>query len=209
LTNSTLIQGIYIFQIIILEYAFLFYALYRSGGSCWRVRRSQREQLVRKFRLYANFMLTICRCSQPVYIYQSNDGGCDKGPNGICQGQPGAAPYTLPPGTQGQSIAWINNGQGTSVKVAKDPSFGQILQVEYTFTGPTLFWDLSNLDGAGASVTGTPFAADNVKISPSGAGLGTGTCNVIKCTANQVCADAYQHPDDTATKVSYLLQTSV
>ena len=68
-------------------------------------------------------------------------------------------------------------------------------------TGPTLFWDLSNLDGAGSSVTGTPFASDNVKISPSGTGVGTGTCNVIKCTANQICADAYQHPDDTATKV--------
>jgi hypothetical protein len=68
--------------------------------------------------------------------------------------------------------------------------------------GATLFWDLSDLDGAGAGVTGTPFAADNVRVSPSGAGLGTGTCNVIKCAANAICQDAYQHPDDTATKVS-------
>lgn len=62
------------------------------------------------------------------------------------------------------------------------------------------------MDGAGASVTGTPFAADNVKISPSGAGTGSGTCKTIKCTANKVCADAYQHPDDTATKVSFSLR---
>ena len=139
-----------------------------------------------------------------MYIYQSNAGGCNKGANGICQGAAGAEPWTLNPGQQGLTIPWINNGQGTSIKIAKDSSFGQILQFEYCVTGPTLFWDLSNLDGAGASVTGTPFASDNIKISPSGTGVGTGTCNVIKCTANQICADAYQHPDDTATKVRFM-----
>jgi Bys1 family protein len=112
----------------------------------------------------------------------------------------------LKAGQKGAAIPWIKNGQGTSVKIAKDSSFGKILQVEYTFTGPTLFWDLSNLDGSGASITGTPFAGDNVKISPSGAGVGSGTCKAIKCTADKTCADAYQHPDDTATKVSFLLR---
>jgi hypothetical protein len=63
-----------------------------------------------------------------------------------------------------------------------------------------LYWDLSNLDGAGAGLVGTPFAADNVKVSPTGNGAGAGTCLQIRCKANTVCLDAYQTPDDPKTR---------
>jgi hypothetical protein len=56
------------------------------------------------------------------------------------------------------------------------------------------------LDGAGSGLVGTPFAQDNVKISPTGAGTGSGTCVTLKCEAGKVCKDAYQKPDQTATR---------
>ncbi|MCJ1444977.1 MAG: hypothetical protein MMC23_005481 [Stictis urceolatum] len=143
-------------------------------------------------------------CTSDVFIYQSNNGGCDSGPNGICSDQPGAAPFQITAGN-GQSslldLGWINNGEGTSVKIAKDSSFGNgILQFEYTFGSGGLYWDLSDLDGGGAGLVGTPFASDNVKVSPTGDGEGTGTCVKIRCPANQVCVDAYQTPDDVNTR---------
>jgi hypothetical protein len=67
-----------------------------------------------------------------------------------------------------------------------------------------LYWDLSNLDGDGPGKPGSPFWSDNVISSPSGSGVGKGTCEPIKCKANQVCTEAYQHPDDTATRVCFM-----
>ncbi|KAK3937133.1 hypothetical protein QBC46DRAFT_417090 [Diplogelasinospora grovesii] len=146
-------------------------------------------------------------CSETVYIYQSNNGLCDSGPNAICSGSPGAAPYVIPAGS-GQSssvidLGWIKNGHGTAVKMSKgDASFRSgILQYEYTWApGDGLYWDLSDLDGSGPGLVGTPFAHDNVKIGPTGAGEGQGTCVKIRCAAGQLCRNAYQTPDDSDTR---------
>jgi hypothetical protein len=68
-----------------------------------------------------------------------------------------------------------------------------------------MFWDLSDLDGNGAALVGTPFVGDNVMITPVGEGTGVGTCVTLGCPAGQICLDAYQHPDDSDTRVSTLL----
>lgn len=40
---------------------------------------------------------------------------------------------------------------------------------------------------------------DNVKISPTGTGSGSGTCVKVVCPAGIVCKDAYNTPDQEAT----------
>ncbi|KAK5661793.1 hypothetical protein OQA88_9895 [Cercophora sp. LCS_1] len=140
-------------------------------------------------------------CSVPVYIYRSSGGTCNQGPNGICQGKPGAAPYVLPSGTITR-LDWVRDS-GTSLKISKnDASFNSgLLQFEYTWASNSgIFWDLSDLDGRGPGLVGTPFRNDNVKISPTGNGSGQGTCVKIRCGAGKVCLDSYQHPDDPNTR---------
>lgn len=147
-------------------------------------------------------MLRRNRCDQTVYIYQSNNGSCDMGQDKVCSSNP----WSFSAGTKGNKIEYISDGIGSSIKIALDTTFGKILQVEYNDAPDALYWDLSNLDGKGPSVTGTPFADKNVELSPSGAGVGTGTCVPVKCAANQICTDAYQQPNDPNTKVSSALQ---
>lgn len=78
------------------------------------------------------------------------------------------------------------------------------MQYEYTLSTNAnsggLYWDLSMLDGNGPSRTGSPWYNDNVKVSPTGAGSGSGTCIQFRCAAGQVCRDAYQTPSQTATR---------
>ncbi len=64
-----------------------------------------------------------------------------------------------------------------------------------------LYWDLSDLDGSGPGLVGTPFYNYNVKVSPTGDGQGAGTCLQIKCPSGKVCLDAYQSPDEAKTRV--------
>ncbi|RAL58775.1 hypothetical protein DID88_009189 [Monilinia fructigena] len=47
---------------------------------------------------------------------------------------------------------------------------------------------------------GTPFMNDNVKVSPTGTGSGSGTCVKLKCPAGALCKDAYNTPDQEATR---------
>ncbi|KAK3376791.1 hypothetical protein B0T24DRAFT_229583 [Lasiosphaeria ovina] len=140
-------------------------------------------------------------CNVPVYVYQSNCGSCDKGSNDACN----QSPYVIGAGNGGSILRldWIRNNCGTSVKISKnDPGFNSgILQFEYTYaSGDGLYWDVSNIDGAGAGRAGTPFYHDNVKATPTDAGAGQGTCQKIRCPANQLCVDAYNHPDDVRTR---------
>lgn len=115
---------------------------------------------------------------------------------------------SLKHGGKAEVFHWIKNGQGTSIKIARDDQFAEILQFEYTKPkdvggkSQVLYWDLSNIDGESPGVAGSPFFKDNVKVSPTGPGLGEGTCHVIKCKANEICKDAYQRPNDEATLVS-------
>ncbi len=133
-----------------------------------------------------------------MYIRQANPGvgkNCDAGPDGVCGHSVQINPGNI------YNLQWIENGQGTSVKISKgDAGFGSgILQFEYT-KNDALWWDLSDLDGRGPSLVGTPFRGDNVKVSPTGNGSGQNTCLKIRCQAGQVCLDSYQHPPDHNTK---------
>lgn len=88
------------------------------------------------------------------------------------------------------------------MKISKVASFDQgILQFEYTVDqdeDPGIYWDLSNLDGAGSGLVGTPFANDNVKISTTGDGSNVNSCNKIRCPAGQVCDGAFLAYNDDA-----------
>lgn len=148
------------------------------------------------------------RCSQDVFIYISNNGGCDAGTNGACSTDANASPWHIKAGNgAGSTLAfpWNTNGFGTSIKIAKTSDWKttpSILQFEYTWTTGQfsgLYWDLSDLDGAGSGLVGTPFMQDNVKISPTGTGSGSGTCVKVVCPAGIVCKDAYNTPDQEAT----------
>lgn len=143
-------------------------------------------------------------CGVGVKIVQSHNAGCDFGTDGRCISE-GSQPWTISPGT-GQSILgldYITDGIGTSVKISKDDVADGILQFEYNVVQGEyggLYWDLSDLDGSGGGLVGTPFRDQNVKVSPTGNGSGTGTCVTIRCEANKTCYDSYQHPDDPNTK---------
>jgi hypothetical protein len=79
------------------------------------------------------------------------------------------------------------------------------IQLEYTIntSNQMNFWDLSNIDGLGPGLAGTPFAKDNVLITPKVTKpIDTyPTCGLIWCKANTTCYDAYQYPSQEATKV--------
>jgi hypothetical protein len=85
------------------------------------------------------------------------------------------------------------------------------LQFEYTISPDGIYWDLSDLDGRGPGLVGTPFSHDNVKVSPTGAGAGEGTCVKIRCPANTLCVDSYQSSDEAKTRVgpSYIIASSI
>lgn len=145
----------------------------------------------------ANLMVTNW-CQNDVTAWQSSSGGCNHGPNGICFDQPGAAPFTIPGGRNTLAFPLIADGQGTSIKISNGNNPG-VLQYEYTVSD-TLFWDISDIDGAGAASAGSPFFNQNVKVTPTGNGVGQGTCTQLKCPAGQICADAYNAPDETKTR---------
>ncbi|KAH7018606.1 uncharacterized protein B0I36DRAFT_368613 [Microdochium trichocladiopsis] len=140
-------------------------------------------------------------CSGTVNIVISHNGGCDYGQSKKCI-RDGGKPYQIK-SNGSTSFAWIGDGKGASLKISKsDPK--KILQYEYALVKSGdykgLYWDLSDLDGSGNGLVGTPFRGDNVHVKPSGNGAGKGTCVPIKCAANKVCLDSYQHPDDPNTK---------
>lgn len=139
-------------------------------------------------------------CYEPIYIWQSIDGGCQTGSNQICLGSAGASPLTIPAHTI-HTLDLVANGQGTSVKIATNPMMKNgILQFEYTTANNVFYWDLSDLDGAGPNAVGSPFFNHNVKVSPTGAGLGQGTCQQIRCPKGTLCQGAYNAPEETKTK---------
>ncbi|QSZ29716.1 hypothetical protein DSL72_004233 [Monilinia vaccinii-corymbosi] len=147
-------------------------------------------------------------CSQDVYIYKSNKGGCNVGTNGACSTASNASPWGIKAGKGASSmltLLWDTDGHGTSIKIAKTSNWKTtppILQFEYAWTTgqyAALYWDLSNLDGSGSELVGTPFKNDNVNISPTGTGSGSGSCVKLKCPAGVPCKDAYNTPEQEAT----------
>ena len=81
------------------------------------------------------------------------------------------------------------DGGGISMKLATNEAASNITQFEYTLETPTLWYDLSNINGY-------PFMAWGVSVVPS-----ESTCNEVICPAGvALCADAYNTPtEDYAT----------
>jgi hypothetical protein len=128
------------------------------------------------------------------------------GPNkGPC---PKVATDTEPWTIQGGSSTTIDmyKSNGTSVKISREKSWEpvpKITQFEYTQTPDTFFWDLSDLDGKGNARVGSPFENENVMAYTNGNPGGSRSCIPLKCKKNEICKDAYQTPDQTATRVSF------
>lgn len=135
-------------------------------------------------------------CDKDVSIRTSKGSECERGKGG-CLWQ-GHKPWKLKGG--GKSV-WRHSwtGEAVSVKISKQGKDG-ILQFEYTHEAEGLWWNISDLDGEGPGLIGTPFRHDRVGVTPSGAGSGVGTCVKIRCKRDEVCLDSYQHPDDPKTK---------
>jgi hypothetical protein len=96
-------------------------------------------------------------------------------------------------------MPWIEDGLGTSMKIATNGNFDSILQFEYTWSNG-IYWDLSLLNGGVDGTVGTPFEDYNVSVGPSVSG--TGTCTFVGCIAGYVCEGAYTEPYDDDTNVS-------
>lgn len=136
-------------------------------------------------------------CDDGVYIRTAQGAGCETGKGG-CIGE-GNKPWHLGPGKD--KTTWKHSwaGEAISIKIGKEGHEG-ILQFEYSSKPEGIWWNLSDLDGEGPGLVGTPFRDDNVGVTPNGNGVGQGTCVKIRCAANSVCLDSYQHPDDPNTK---------
>jgi hypothetical protein len=80
------------------------------------------------------------------------------------------------------------NGGGISIKIAKLESQAEITQFEYTVSGETIFYDVSNINGY-------PFKAEGLTLAPS-----VSDCPVVSCPAGTDCTEAYNQPDDVRTK---------
>ncbi|OIW26545.1 hypothetical protein CONLIGDRAFT_716813 [Coniochaeta ligniaria NRRL 30616] len=124
---------------------------------------------------------------------------------GVAPGSDGALPsFDLAPGESMSEPLYVDPhgmGSGTSVKISRESGEG-VLQLEYTL-GDHLYWDLSDLDGGGAGVVVSPFRDSHVRVTPTGDGAGEGEnkCWALDCPAGQTCQEAYQEPDQEATRV--------
>ena len=153
--------------------------------------------------------LNFLSCPFDVYIYQSTDGGCDYGESSFdaCSSNPSECfgdsdlcftdPWVVADGGD-ISIPWIEDGLGTSMKIATNPDFDSVVQFEYTWSDG-IYWDLSLLNGGVDGSVGTPFAGYSIVVGP-GENEG-GTCEAITCLPD-LCEGAYINPDDDDTDVS-------
>lgn len=108
-------------------------------------------------------------------------------------GNASPAMQLLPSG--GYSQVYSGNGVGVSIKLAPQKT-GPITQLEFTLSGTTVAYDMSNIDG-------NPFAAGGMTLTPSmGADSKNPTCIPVNCPAGQaVCTAAYNQPNDVRTLV--------
>ncbi|KAK0667481.1 hypothetical protein QBC41DRAFT_395904 [Cercophora samala] len=137
-------------------------------------------------------------CNANVYIYLSEHGSCNFGKGGLCFKEP----WNIAQGGS-ERLPIRKRDMGVSVKMSKgDPDFKSgLFQFEYCHTEGRdpyngLYWNLSDLDGKGASLVGSPFYHDHVKVTPSGRGFGQGDCVTIRCAADQTCYNSFQFPED-------------
>lgn len=146
----------------------------------------------------ANNLMITNWCSNDITTWQSHNGSCNAGPNGACFFEPDAAPFKIPANRNTKAFPIIADGLGTSIKISNVNNAG-ILQFEYTVSD-NLCWDLSDIDGAGSASAGSPFFNENVQVTPTGNGVGQGTCSQLKCPNGEICANAYNSPDEVKTR---------
>lgn len=117
--------------------------------------------------------------NQPIYMWIGNNA---------------ASRTVINPGTI-FTHNFIGGGVSTSLKMSNIDNVNQfqnnVFQFEYTLQATTLWYDMSNINGR-------PYAAQNVKVSPTGTGAGASACNQLRCAANQPCSafNAYTVPSD-------------
>jgi len=107
-------------------------------------------------------------------------------------------------GAGGYSASYSQQGVGVSIKLATSDSLsGPISQFEYTWSGDSIFWDLSNINGDPNSPEGYPFAQGGIVITPSMTNDPSNpTCVPVNCPAGTMtCTAAYNAPDDPNTMV--------
>ena len=93
---------------------------------------------------------------------------------------------------------------GTSIKLSLNNTLStSISQFEFTWSGSSIFYDLSNINGDPNSAEGYPFAQGGVTITPSvPSDSANPTCVPVVCPAGTVvCTAAYNAPDDPRTLV--------
>lgn len=79
------------------------------------------------------------------------------------------------------------DGGGISIKLAKLDNQDHISQFEYTVSGETIFYDMSNINGY-------PFIEEGLVLTGS-----LEVCPSVKCPAGTDCSQAYNLPDDVRT----------
>ncbi|KAK0390633.1 hypothetical protein NLU13_0137 [Sarocladium strictum] len=146
--------------------------------------------IISPFQIVLGDLVVNNHCRKDVTVVLSQNGGCDKGPDGCTRD--GSEPWKL--GGNKKKSVWRHAWQGdaVSVKIGKKGKDG-ILQYEYSHNGAGLWWNLSDLDGKGPGLVGTPFRSDRVGITPSGEGSGQGNCVKIRCKPDE-------NPDDPKTR---------
>jgi hypothetical protein len=110
--------------------------------------------------------------------------------------------YSAIPET-GVQIPYSLPGVGVSIKLSLGNASvqGAITQFEYTWATPSIFYDLSNIDGEPFSPQGYPFAKYGLMLEPSTSNSTQyPTCNSIICPAGVMyCSAAYNVWNDTRT----------
>ena len=95
----------------------------------------------------------------------------------------------------------IGGNVGVSIKVSREHSSNSgVWQFEYAISDH-LYWDVSDLDGAGPGKVASPFFDANVRVTPTGKGAqqGENGCYTLWCRAGETCVEAYQFPEQEAT----------
>ncbi|KAH8172877.1 hypothetical protein LIA77_07132 [Sarocladium implicatum] len=136
-------------------------------------------------------------CKQQVTIKVSKEGGCDTGPDGCTRD--GNEPWRLKHGKKPSIWRHKWNGSAVSVKIGKKGKKG-ILQYEYSNDAGGHWWNISDLDGKGGGLVGSPFRGNHVGVTVSGKGAGVGNCTNIRCPPHKVCHDSYQDPYEEKTR---------
>jgi hypothetical protein len=101
----------------------------------------------------------------------------------------GATMQTLASGNSSYSEEYRTNpdGGGISIKLSKLSNQDHISQFEYTMSGETIFYDMSNINGY-------PFIEEGLILTGS-----MDVCPSVNCPAGTDCSQAYNLPDDVRT----------